>query len=80
MLKKGVSRGNTPFWLNQARYLMKTVNFTPHLERAEKQLHVQNIVETSDFNETVLFELPRVRSIVLYMFDGDTIAFKLKRL
>lgn len=54
-------------------------HFTPHRERAKKQIHAQNIVETSDFNETKLFELPRMRTIVLYMFNVDPIIFKLKR-
>jgi len=79
MLKTVIPRGNTPFWLSPASFFYENGNFTPHLERANKQIHAQNVVETSDFNETKLFELPRVRTIVLYMFNVDPITFKLKR-
>lgn len=79
MLKTVIPRGNTPFWLNPASSFVKTVTSPPHHERAKKQIHAQNIVETSDFNETKLFELPKMRTIVLYMFNVDPITFKLKR-
>ena len=62
------------------KFFCEDGNFTPHhRERAKKQIHAQNIVETSDFNETKLFELPRMRTIVLYMFNVDSITSKLKR-